>query len=399
MKIYNKETMIAEKIANKDTRRIAAFQGSMNENIRMSNAELFAGTESLIQMATPKWVDSPEYNKLWNQIKTLKEKVVNQNSVPSNLAGLIQLLFVDVTRRVMEIPDLTSVVNIETTNFDYPESVTLREIYKYRGVMEPMALENDSVPLIEQYSGATDHADMIGYGIGWKDTLKNLLYNSLFDMQKVLQAVAEAYVDRRNDLIFGNIFSVAFHTSQRVHRVNTAAPFDTDLYDTLRNAYVTIKQLLDPQNGKIISIPSLALLCHPSRRWEMERVIRGYLETGGANNGTGQIRSALPIDEIVEYAGDSYTWGKNSIVYAGCPVNKAYLFVPRMYSYTLVKRPLTMEVGRGSVLQLSTEERAWYMVQTQYGRDLMGSSWPGTSLPGGYGAIVEISLEPEPVET
>jgi hypothetical protein len=395
LKIYNKETFLRERIENKHTQKIAIFQGSMKENAQAATPEIYQTSEAIVRM-TGRYENSDLYNKVWSQIKDLREKVLNQNSVPENLASLIQLLFVDVTRRVMEIPDFTSQINIETTNFDYPESVSLREIYKYRGVMLPMLLENDSVPLIEQYSGAVGSVIMEAFGVGWKDTLKNLLYNKLFDMQKVLQAAAEAYVNERNNRALGYLFSTTFKAKQKVNAVNTGTSFDTNLYDTYREAYVLLKQLLDPQNGFLISIPSITLLIHSARRWESERVILGKLEASGANMGSGQLRSALPIDTILEYNGTSFTWGKKKITFAGCDINKAYLFVPNMYSYTLVKRPLTMEVGRGSVLQLSNEERAWYGVQTEWYSDLLGSSMPGSTLKTGYGAIVEIDLPAEP---
>jgi len=78
--------------------------------------------------------------------------------------------------------------------------------------------------------------------------------------------------------------------------------------------------------------------------------------------------------------------------FPGVTAGKAYLFVPREYFWVLNKRPLTMETSRGSALQLSTEERAWYRVQSEFSKIFFGSSYPGTSLGAGYGAIVEVTL-------
>lgn len=171
--------------------------------------------------------------------------------------------------------------------------------------------------------------------------------------------------------------------------------YDEQLYAQFRAGYEMIRMLRDPQNNRLISVPSLAVICHPARVWEITRVIQGMLERSGATTGRGNLTSALPISDIIPYDGTTYTWGKKTVTYAGCGISDAYLFVPREYSYTLVKRTLTMETGRGSVLQLSTEERAWYYVQNSYYRDLLGSSMPGTSLDDGFGAIVKIAL-PEP---
>lgn len=206
VKVYNKETLVPERVQNQKSQLVKVFLGDMKSNAEASVHESVKGLDVLVKMTSSKWAESEAYHKLWNKIGILKEKVINQNSVPTNLAQLVQALFIDVTRRVMEMVDLTGMVNTETTNFDFPQDVNLREIYKYRGKFEHYGLNNDSVALIEQYSGAADTLHMEGKALGWKDTLNNFLFNSLFSMQKVMQAVAESFVYERNDEAIGYIF-------------------------------------------------------------------------------------------------------------------------------------------------------------------------------------------------
>ena len=103
---------------------------------------------------------------------------------------------------------------------------------------------------------------------------------------------------------------------------------------------------------------------------------------------------ALPIDDLIVYKGDSYTVGKDVITYPGIAAGKAYLFVPGPSgapAYTLVKRQLTQEVGRGQLLHLAREQRAWYFVQTEFIEEFLGSSSSAFS-GSGFGYCIEIDL-------
>ena len=153
----------------------------------------------------------------------------------------------------------------------------------------------------------------------------------------------------------------------------------------------------DVQTKEKIAVPSITLLCNSADRWDIERTINGQLGSGNGTIGSLNMQS-LPIDTIIEYdhgITHGKKWGKKVLSFPGVQQGKAYLFVPGEAFFVAVKRPLTMETGRGSVLQLSTEEKAWYAVQAEHYKDFLGSSYPGTNVGAGFGYIVEVTL---PVE-
>jgi len=411
IKVLNREGLIEDRLKNKTATHVALFRGNGEKNRSAATAEIM--NELIVEMPNNHWVDSKGYFDLWDEIHQLQDELLKSPETASKrtapvdaaqapgasvLEQLVEKIFIDITRRAQESPDLTSQIAMEETNFDFPETVNLRNILKYRGKFEQITGANDSVPLIEQNLAETDTFAMVMQAIGWKGSLKNLLFNSLHDMQKVLQAVVDADTDLRNSKTVGVIVGATYVASQQqAADATSGATFDAKMYNTLRKAVKKVRALKDIQTGRAIAVPSLTLLCNSVDRWDIERVIMGQL---GSGNGTisGQNMQALPINTIIEYdrgINDGFTVGKKTISVPGVTAGKAYLFVPREYFYVGTKRPLTMETGTGSVLELSTEERAWYRVQGEYYKAFLGSSYPATSVGAGYGAIVEITLPTE----
>ena len=393
-----KEYRLKQKMAT----NVAIFSGNAAENVK-GQTEII-GKELIVPMTNSVWEGSEGHAKLWGEIKDLqaqakKEMATNAAQAPSatTLESLLQKVIIDITRRRQESGDLTSLVATEITDFDFPEVITLRELYDYVGEMQEVSGSNDSVPLIEQALGVTDTVSMKILAIGWKDSLKNLLFNKLRDIEKANKAAVNAYVDKRNAATIGTIVSATYHATQKQAADATAnATFDALMYNTLRKGIKKVRGLKDPQTKLPIAVPSLTLLCNSADRWDIERVINGQL---GSGNGTitGQNMASLPIDTIIEYDHgilDGKTWGKKKLSYPGVTQGKAYLFVPREAFWVAVKRPLTMETGRGSVLQLSTEEKAWYGVQGEHFKQFLGSSYPAAGTTG-EGFIVEITLPTE----
>lgn len=414
LRIIDKETLIEQRTKNAHTTRAVIFAGSGEENrTAKMPVKLY---QKLVQMGANKWDEnSPSKFKLWEGtadrndkdylqkagIAQLQEhlKELNAAQAPSDdvLTALIGKIFMDITRRVQEAPDLTAFIATEITDFEFSETVNLREIYKYLGKFEVIKGSNDSVPLIEQTFGETDSVDMALRGLGWKTSLKNLLFNKMHTMEKVLQAVADAYTDMRNARTVGVIIGATYVASQKQAADATAnATYDVLMYNTFRKAIKKIRGLKDYRTGRKIAIPSLTLLCNSYDTWSISRAIQGQLQAGGPNGSISAMNLAgLPINTILEYdqgITDGFVWGKETLSFSGVTAGKCYLFVPREYFWVLNKRPLTMEMGRGSVLQLSQEERAWYNVQTEFYKIFLGSSYDGTALGAGYGAILEITL-------
>ena len=402
LNVFDQDGLKEYRLKQKMATNVAIFSGNAAENVK-GQTEII-GKELIVPMTNTVWEGSEGHAKLWGEIKDLqaqakKEMATNAAQAPSatTLESLLQKVIIDITRRRQESGDLTSLVATEITDFDFPEVITLRELYDYVGEMQEVSGSNDSVPLIEQALGVTDTVSMKILAIGWKDSLKNLLFNKLRDIEKANKAAVNAYVDKRNAATIGTIVSATYHATQKQAADATAnATFDALMYNTLRKGIKKLRGLKDPQTKLPIAVPSLTLLCNSADRWDIERVINGQL---GSGNGTitGQNMASLPIDTIIEYDHgilDGKTWGKKKLSYPGVTQGKAYLFVPREAFWVAVKRPLTMETGRGSVLQLSTEEKAWYGVQGEHFKQFLGSSYPAAGTTG-EGFIVEITLPTE----
>ena len=392
VKILNQETLAEDRVKKNSATHAVVFKGDSQFNLSAPKPEI--AFEAIVPMKNSRWVGSEGYYRLQKEIVDLQKKV-NAAQAPSDddITALTGKVFIDITRRVQEAPDLTSVIATEETNLEFNETVNLKEIYPYRGDFKTVSGANDSVPLLEQTLGEVDTVEMTIRALGWKTSLKNLLFNKIHTLEKVIQSVVDADVDKRNSLTVGAIVGATYAASQKQAADATAgASYDYKMYETLRKAVVKLRGLKDYRTERYISVPRIAILCNSQNTWDIERVVNGQLMTAG---GTGTLTTsnlqALPIAQIIEYdqgRNNGFTWGKETLSYAGVTAGKAYVFVPREYFWVMNKRPLTMETGRGSVLQLSQEERAWYRVQAEFSKIFFGSSYDGTALGAGYGAII-----------
>lgn len=383
LKIYNSDNLIAERKAAAKTVHAPLFEGTMHAN------------KAGIQGPTKIFSSSKPAGEIVNEMEEIRHSIVS-NAAQAPAASAIEAFFgkfyIDVTRRAMEAPDLTSLIAQEATNFEFPETVNLRDVIPFRGKMAVISGSNDDVPLIQQNGGNVDTMSMQIKAVGWKDSMKNMLFNKFFTMDKVVQAAVDADVDARNAATVGLIVGATYVASQQQAAVSTSGlTYDEKVYETVLAAWKKLVALLDPQTGRKISVPRVSILCNSADSWSIANVINGQLNGNSAKSSN---RPALPISSLIEYdqgINHGFTIGKETASFPGVTAGKCYIFVPGVM-IVANKRPLTMETGRGSVLELSTEERAWYRVQGEYAKDFLGSSYPGTALGAGYGAIVEITL-------
>lgn len=394
VKVINSANIKDLRLSQGRTDTVKIFRGDMKQNLTGVGAELHKDLGTLT-MKNASYEGSEGHAKLWNEIEGLKKKFnAAQAPTTAEIEALVGKVFIDITRRAQEAGDLTSLFATELTDLNATEVVTMKNIYKYRGKMQIISGANDSVPLIEQNFGATDTMELFIRAVGWKDSLANMLYNKLHTMEKVNQAAVDTDTDTRNAAIIGTIVGATYVASQKQAADTVGSTFDTKMYNTLRKAIKKLRGLKDPQTDRKIAVPSISILCNSADTWDIERVIRGQL--AGPNGTLAAINAqALPIANIIEYdrgINDGFAWGKDTLSYPGVTAGKCYVFVPREYLFVMNKRPLTLETGRGSTLELSTEERAWYRVFGTYFKDFLGSSFAGTGLGAGFGAIIEVTL-------
>ena len=400
VKVINKETFNEMKVKQNRADTVTIFQGNAKNN-KSASEPATHGFSVIVPMKNNNYVGSEGYIKLWNEIEGLQKKM-NAAQAPSaaELEALVGKVFIDLTRRVQEAGDLTSLFVTEITDLNAPETINTKYLYDYVGKMGLIAAASDSVNLIEQKLGETDSFDLEIYAVGWKDSLKNMLFNSIHEMQKVNKAAVDSDTDRRNAAIIGEIVGATFVASQKQAADATSnSTFDYKMYNTIRKGIKKLRGLKDPQIDRLIAAGQISLLCNSVNSWDLQRVLGGQLTTGGTNGIlTSQNMQALPVQNIIEYdqgITDGKGYGKDTLDFPGVTAGKCYIFVPKTYAFVVNKRPLTMETGKGSVLELSTEERSWYRVFKAYLKDFLGSSFAGTALGAGYGAIIEITLPTE----
>ena len=370
---------------------LPVFRGSMESNLN--------GGNELVQMlpVSPEVLNG-DINELAYRARNemIDNKAKNAADSPSTAAldAFFAKYYIDLQRHTVESGDLTSVIANEVTDFNMDKTVTVRDYEPFRGKMKTVSGVNDAVPLIQQNTGNTDTFSIEIQAVGWKDTLDNQLYNKWFGMDKVVKAAGDAYTDAKNAKTCGVIVGTTYAATQKKAYDATAnCTPDELMYNTLRDAAAQLRQLKDIYTQRKIAVPSIAILCNSADTWKIENVIRGQLEANGGG-ARGNIRSSLPISSIIEYdrgINDGFTIGKELISYPGVTAGKCYMFVPGVMMIGN-KRPLTMESGMGSVLELSTEERAWYGINGGFYKQFLGTSFVGSTCGAGFGYIVEVTI-------
>lgn len=390
VKLINKETIKDIRLKNNHASVVQVYAGDRKNNVAV-------GDKVLVPMKNANYADSEGKMKLWNEMSDLVKKI-NAAQVPAqaDIEALVGKMYIDMTRRAQEAGDLTSFFATEISDPEAPEVITTKYIYKYIGLMEEVTGSNDSVNLIEQKLGDTDTFPTVITALGWKDSLANMLWNKIHSMEKVNEAAIDADTDKRNSKTVGMIVGATFVTSQKQAADSTSgATFDNLTYNTIRKAIKKLRALKDPRTGRPIAANAISLLCNSANTWDLQRVLAGQLTGNPGGTITTQNAQALPIQNIIEYdqgITNGFTYGKKTLAYPGVTAGKCYIFIPREYLWVVNKRGLTLEAGTGSVLQLSTEEKAWYRVDGIFTKDFLGSSYPGTALGAGYGAIIEVTL-------
>jgi len=367
--------------------------------------------EGIVVASSTAYKNSKGYAELWSRIedklrrlKNSLDRKVNISEFPADYYDLVDMMRLDITRRRIQEQDFTSVFAQEQTNPAFSRSVRLDEFIPFAGAFKEMIGSGDQVPMIQQKTGETGSVSMHVFGLGHERSLEDELYNtSIFTLEKVNEAVVRAHTGLRNDRMIGVLPALTagagFAASQRVGAV-TEATYDLSMYSTLRHGLRRLMGLLDPQTGQQIASPKIVLAVGNNvTLWDIQRIVNGQL-----NRVTNEVSNleSLPIDEIWLYKGDTLYVGPKKITYNGIADGHAYLFVPGPSGapvYALNKRGLTQEVGRGDVLQLAREKRAWYFVQTEYMEEFLGTSSATLGLGAGYGYVVEIELPTDTIET
>ena len=392
------------------TRTAKVYLGSAEDNLHNTaartqnlkfavNGQEFAAAELAYKVGSKTWLNSEARFNLLKDMKSIQDTVKNSENgySPDVLATYFAKLFIDVQRQADDLADYSDMIYTVIARDDAQELTYLRDLLPFTGKEKVISGANDSVPLIEGNLANAETINLKIRGFGWKNSLHDLLFTPIDTLSRVTAAAAAINVDGRNADIIGRTVGLTFPALQSQAADATAgASFDELMYNTFRKAIKTLAKLKHPLTKKLLAdigafSGGLRVICHPADAWAIERVLRGELANAG---GIRLIASALPISDVIAYGGgimNGLTWGKETLSLPGVTQGTAYLYLPNsLGGFVLDKRPLTLETGTGSVLQLSTEERAWYRVNGLFHKWFTGGAETNTN--NGEGCIVKIAL-------
>lgn len=408
IKIITAESQAEEKVANGLTREARVVLGNGRDNLsgapRYAKMKLvFKGAEVELdalpyKVTSKKWKNSEGQFNLYRDMKAMKDRIMNAAHAPSptELAAYYAYLFIDIQRQADELADHSAEIYNVINRPDAQEVTKLRDIIPYVGKESVISAEGDAVPLIQANEAQAQDITLYFKAFGWKDSLRNFVFNPFDQIQRVTEAAAKIVVDNRNNDIIGYIVGLTFPALQSQAADSGGATRDLKIYNTFVNAIGALSILKHPLTKMVLSNMGafsgrLKVLAHPKDAWDFSRVLGGQL-TGAS--GVAQNVSALPIASIIPYGGgimNGLTYGKETLSLPGVTQGYAYLFLPNsMGGFVLDKITGAVETGTGSVLELSTQERAMYRVNGLFHDWFVGGAKDNTN--SGEGCIVKITL-------
>jgi len=404
---YNFKNKVARQIKVYNSSGKAMWSTNKNHEIEMIDKRQIRKT---ISKASPTYKGSAAYYEMWNKIESrlklckkagissLKQNITHY---PAGAEDLFDLLRKDITARVLEMTDWTPfIANIEQ-NDNFTNPYNPQWLYKYVAPFGEITGRGDPVRLVQIKTGAKESMYFTIEGVGFEQDLYNQLFNDIFEMRKVTEAIAEGYVLKKNDYVFNPIFNFGYGATKVVAAV-TAYTYEQNLYDTIQNAIETLGLLQDFQTGENIDILSgLTLICHSTRVRGLNRSLNGELRNGSEVKNLSAVKE---ITRIIPYNTKYQNYGNERIEYEGCARNVAYLCVPHKFNWLALKRDLTHVTGPGDTFGITSDRESWYFVPSVYNTQFFGgdendplTSEDPTVMTQAYGYIVAIEL-PDVIE-
>jgi len=401
--ILNKETIAKYNFDHKRSRVMRVYN---NHSI----GSMFLGKDTeikkhIVTAADPQWVDTAAYNKLWNEIENRRKLVLNKfgspdemkrniSHMPADASDFFDLIRLDITRRIMEKGDVTPFLCTVLTSDAFTNPTSVQWLLDYVAPFLEFTGNGDPVNLVQIKTGSKDSVSFTLRGVGFEMDLYNELFNDIFSMQKVNEAVARGYILRKNNNVLAPIFDFSFGAVKSVV-ADTTGSLEDNYYTTLQRAITTLGQLKDFQTKQEIDVSSgLMLICHSTRVRGINRAINGQLQNGS------QVRNLSAISEITRilpYNQVTHSYGNTTITYKGCSRDYAYLCLPKETYWYLIKRDLTHKTGPGDTFGLSSQRDAWYFCDSLYNDQFLGGdstddATSDTAIAQEHGYIVKVAL-------
>jgi hypothetical protein len=284
--------------------------------------------------------------------------------LPTDLYDFVDASRIDLTRRVIANPTLHPFIYNVITNLNYSRTITIQDLLPIGIVFDEVTGSGDSVRMGDFPTGNKDTVQLKIYGAGYTWDLLFSLYNDLFAVERLNDAVIRGYTAKKEDLTIGALISANYGVAGTAkHTAASAVGSDVweKLYNTVLNAIGDLRKRTDPVTGKKLPVSNIILLTNDYDAWRLDRVINGQLNSPADSKNLEALRN---IQAVLGYEGDIINIGEKTETYTGVADNTAYLVIP----YTVrpdgfivpVKRNLTPLTGPGDPLKLEQEKQAWY---------------------------------------
>lgn len=287
---------------------------------------------------------------------------------PSDLYDFVDATRLDVTRRVLAEPILFPFIYNTLSNANFSRTMTLQEILPIGIVFEQNEGSGESVPMGDFKTGATETLTQQIMAAGYTWDLAFELYNSLFDMQRLNDAMARGYAAEVNDSHLYPIINGSYGTVGTAKWSAASTVGDTWMekwYHTILDARRDLRERTDPVTEKAIDTSGTVLLCSKADAEDVMWVINGQLNSPADSKNLASIPG---IQTVLGYDGDVIDVGEKTYTYTGVTDGTCYLIKPIPRGFISAwKRQLTMLVqSQGDILKLEREKRAWYYVRAIY---------------------------------
>ena len=384
-------------------RKLERMIRGYNNNSVFSESKVI--NQKRVTAASPEWVGTAAYNKLWtmieDRVKLIRNKFDSPDAMkrnithmPADASDFFDLIRLDITRRIMEKGDVTPFLCTVLNSDAFTNPTSVQWLLDYVAPFLPFKGTGDPVNLVQVKTGVKDSVSFSIWGVGFEQDLYNELFNNIFSMQKVNEAVARGYILRKNNNVLAPIFDFSFGAVKSVV-ADTTGSLEDNYYSTLQRAITTLGQLKDYQTDQEIDVSSgLLLICHSTRVRGINRAINGQLQNGA------QVRNLSAISEIsriLPYNQVTHKYGDATITYKGCSRDYAYLCLPKETYWHMIKRDLTHKTGPGDTFGLTSDREAWYFCDSLYNDQFLGGdstddATSDTTIAQEDGYIVKIAL-------
>lgn len=326
------------------------------------------------------------YDRLWDNAKIKMGKIKthfgsvdkfkrNIERMPDGTEDFFDLMRIDITMRMLTQPDYVSIIANELTNQDFTDPITAQWLLDYIAYWEVFDGQGETVNQVFTQTGDKTAIYFELAGMGFQQDLYNMLFNRLFDMQKVNQAVAEGYVRRRNNKVFEPIINFSYPANKLVAANTTGTTLEDKIYRTMQTAIDYLGNLVSYQTKDYNDVTSgLLVLCHSTQTRWINRSINGRLTNGAV---VGNYDPINEISRILPLNPKSVPYFKETKTYAGCPKDYFFLMIPREDNWFLIKRALTHKTGPGDAFALESDKDAWYCCDAVFNTYFLGGASGG----------------------